>query len=113
MWGMWEFFKKCGQNFENVGNVGPLGSLHVLIISHTTGLQAVEHRHKRAEIQIALLEDDWQIVVKTWTIITIAIIIIRAPPRSFTDRSYTYDDTHSCWHEASYRILHFDQENQA
>ena len=24
---MWEFFIKCGQNFENVGNVGPLGTL--------------------------------------------------------------------------------------
>ena len=29
MWEMWECFIKCGQNFENVGNVGPLGTLHL------------------------------------------------------------------------------------
>ena len=28
---MWGFFIKCGQNFENVGNVGPLGTLHTII----------------------------------------------------------------------------------
>ena len=27
MWEMWESFIKCGHNFENVGNVGPLGTL--------------------------------------------------------------------------------------
>ena len=27
MWEMWEFLIKCGQHFENVGNVGPLGTL--------------------------------------------------------------------------------------
>ena len=27
---MWEFFIKCGQNFENVGNVGNVGPLGTL-----------------------------------------------------------------------------------
>ena len=30
MWGMWEFFIKCGQNFGNVGNVGNVGPLGTL-----------------------------------------------------------------------------------
>ena len=27
---MWESFIKCGQNIENVGNVGPLGTLLII-----------------------------------------------------------------------------------
>ena len=29
---MWEFFIKCGQNFENVGNVGNVGPLGTLVL---------------------------------------------------------------------------------
>ena len=32
MWEMWEFFIKCGHNFENVGNVGNVGPLGTLFI---------------------------------------------------------------------------------